>query len=60
MNEVIIGIARISTATQNIERQVRNILNKYPTARIVRIICSGAKVIVFEEFERASYKFRNI
>ena len=52
MEEIIIGIARISTGHQNIERQVRNILEKYPKARIIRITCSGAKVIGYEDFEK--------
>ena len=30
------GVARISTKKQNIERQVRNILNKYPNAYIIQ------------------------
>lgn len=50
--EEIIGIARKSRMKQNIERQVRNILEKYPKAKIIRITCSGSKVIGFEEFER--------
>lgn len=50
--EEIIGIARKSREKQNIERQVRNILEKYPKAKIIRITCSGSKVIGFEEFER--------
>lgn len=52
MEEIIIGVARISTSKQNIERQIRNILEKYPQARIIKIICSGSKVIGFEEFEK--------
>lgn len=52
MEEIIIGIARISTSKQNIERQVRNILEKYPNARIIKITCSGSKVIGYEEFEK--------
>ena len=45
MNEVIYGFARISTPKQNIERQVRNILEKYPTAYIVKETYTGTKVI---------------
>jgi len=37
MEEVVIGIARKSRPKQNIQRQVRNILVKYPNARIVKI-----------------------
>lgn len=52
MKEEIIGICRKSRANQNIERQVRNILNKYPNARIIKITCSGAKVIGYKDFEK--------
>ena len=51
-NEEIIGICRKSRTNQNIERQVRNILNKYPNARIIKITCSGAKVIGYKDFEK--------
>lgn len=37
------GYCRISTGKQNIERQVRNILAKYPEAVIVREIYTGTK-----------------
>lgn len=50
--EEIIGIARISRKTQNIERQIRNIQKIYPNARIIKIICSGSKVIGYREFEK--------
>lgn len=46
----IYGIARISRKTQNIERQIRNILDKYPNATIVKIVYSGAKVIGQKDF----------
>lgn len=49
---MIIGVARISRKTQNIERQIRNILAKYPNAKIIKIICSGAKVVGYKEFEK--------
>lgn len=52
MKEIIIGVARKSTEKQNIERQIRNIQEKYPQARIIKITCSGSKVIGYEEFER--------
>lgn len=38
---MIYGYARVSTPKQDIERQVRNILRKYPTAVIVREIYTG-------------------
>lgn len=50
--EEIIGIARISRPTQNIQRQIRNIKKLYPNARIIKITCSGAKVIGYKEFEK--------
>lgn len=49
----IIGIARISTPTQSIDRQIRNIQKIYPNAKIVKLIVSGSKVIGYEDFERA-------
>ena len=52
MKQEVIGVARKSTNKQNIERQVRNILEKYPQAKIIKITCSGSKVIGYEEFER--------
>ena len=51
-NEEIVGICRKSRANQSIDRQVRNILNKYPNARIIKITCSGAKVIGYKDFEK--------
>lgn len=43
MNNIIYGYCRISTGTQNIERQVRNILDKFPKAHIVKEIFTGTK-----------------
>ena len=45
-----IGVARISRPTQNIQRQIRNIKNKYPNANVIKIVCSGAKVTGYTEF----------
>lgn len=45
------GVARISTGRQNIERQVRNILAKYPNAKIVREVYTGTKLEGRKEFE---------
>ena len=50
--EEVIGIARISRKTQNLQRQVNSIRAKYPNARIIKITCSGAKVIGYREFEK--------
>lgn len=41
---LIYGYCRISTKKQNIERQVRNILAVYPTARIVKETYTGTKM----------------
>lgn len=45
------GIARISTKKQSIERQVRNILAKYPHANIIRETFTGTKLEGRKEFE---------
>ena len=50
--EEVIGIARISRKTQNLQRQIKNIKERYPNCRIIRITCSGAKVIGYREFEK--------
>lgn len=47
--EEVIGIARISKPTQNIQRQIRNIKKLYPNAKIIKITCSGAKVIGYKD-----------
>lgn len=39
----IYGYARISTKKQNIERQIRNIILEYPTAKIYQEIYTGTK-----------------
>lgn len=41
--EKIYGYCRISTAKQNIDRQVRNIQSKYPEAIIIKEIYTGTK-----------------
>ena len=38
---MIYGYCRISTQSQNIERQVRNILAAYPNAEIIREVYTG-------------------
>lgn len=48
----IYGYCRISTKQQNIERQVRNILDRYPDAVIVREVYTGTKVIGRHEFKK--------
>ena len=39
----VYGYCRISTAKQNIDRQVRNILSVYPDAIIVKEVYTGTK-----------------
>lgn len=48
----IYGYCRISTAKQSIERQERNILAEYPTARIIKEIFTGTKVEGRKDFDR--------
>ena len=48
----IYGYCRISQKKQNIERQVRNILNAYPTAIIIREAYTGRKIIGRKEWEK--------
>ena len=45
------GVARISTGKQNIERQVRNILAKYPNAKIIKETFTGVKIEGRRDFE---------
>lgn len=45
------GVARVSTRKQNLERQVRNILAKYPTAKIIKETYTGTKLEGRKEFE---------
>ena len=49
---MLYGAARISTGKQSIERQIRNILAKYPTAKIVKDTYTGTKVEGRKEFEK--------
>lgn len=51
MENNLYGVARISTGKQNIERQVRNILAKYPTAKIIKETYTGTKLEGRKEFE---------
>ena len=37
------GYTRISTTKQNIERQIRNILELYPKAHIIKEVYTGTK-----------------
>lgn len=49
---MIYGYARISTAKQNIERQVRNIQREAPEAYIVKEVFTGTKFQGRREFEK--------
>ena len=42
--DLIYGFCRVSTKRQNIERQVRNVLEKYPNAYIVKEYYTGTKL----------------
>ena len=42
--KMIIGYCRISTARQNIDRQERNILARYPDAKIYKEVYTGTKI----------------
>lgn len=46
------GYTRISTPKQNIERQVRNILQEYPDAHMVREVYTGTKFQGRREFDK--------
>lgn len=46
------GYTRISTAKQNIERQVRNILHDYPNAHIIQEVYTGTKTIGRKEWNK--------
>ena len=55
----IYGYCRISQKKQNIERQVRNILNVYPTAIIIREAFTGRKIEGRKEWEKIYRTVRN-
>lgn len=48
---MLYGVARISTGKQSIERQVRNILEKYPNAKMIQETYTGTKLEGRKEFE---------
>lgn len=48
----IYGYARISTAKQSIDRQIRNIKAAYPTAVIVQEVFTGTKITGRKEWEK--------
>lgn len=48
----IYGYCRISKRSQNIERQVRNILNEYPTAHIIKEAFTGTTIQGRKELDK--------
>lgn len=48
----VYGYCRISRKSQNIERQVRNIINEYPTAHIVKEAFTGTKIQGRKELDK--------
>lgn len=48
----IYGYCRISRRTQSIDRQVRNILNEYPSARIIKETFTGTKIQGRKELDK--------
>lgn len=49
---MLYGVARISTGRQSIERQIRNIIKKYPNAKIIQETYTGTKLEGRKEFEK--------
>ena len=49
---MIYGYARVSTFKQNIERQIRNIIKIYPTAKIIEEEYTGTKIEGRKKFEQ--------
>ena len=49
---MLYGVARISTRKQSIYRQVRNITEKYPTAKMIKETYTGTKLEGRKEFEK--------
>ena len=58
MKNIIYGYCRISTPTQNIERQKRNILAEYPEAKLVVEVYTGTTVQGRPEFDKLLKKVR--
>ena len=49
---MIYGYCRISRKSQNIERQIRNIKNKYPDAHIIQEAFTGTKIVGRKELDK--------
>ena len=56
---MIYGYCRISTQSQNIERQVRNILAAYPNAEIIREVYTGTTFQGRDKLEKLLKKFNS-
>ena len=56
---IIYGVARISTGRQNIERQIRNILEQYPTAKLICETYTGIKLEGRKDFENLLKRLHN-
>ena len=55
---MVYGYCRVSTNTQNIERQVRNILGVFPDAEIIREYYTGTKLQGREKLEKLLKRIR--
>lgn len=55
----IYGYCRISRKTQNIDRQVRNILNEYPNAHIIKETYTGTKLQGRKELDKLLKKVQS-
>ena len=55
---MIYGYCRVSTQSQNIERQVRNILAAYPHAEIIREVYTGTTFQGRDKLEKLLKKVR--
>ena len=58
MIELIYGAVRISTNKQNAERQIRNLLKAYPTAKIIKETYTGTKIEGRKDFENLIKKLQ--
>lgn len=58
MIELIYGAVRISTNKQNMERQIRNILKAYPTAKVIKETYTGTKFQGRKDFENLIKKLQ--
>lgn len=56
---MIYGYCRISTRKQNIERQIRNILRSFPTAKIIEEVYTGTRLQNRTELEKLLKKIKS-